>query len=272
MLAALEHAGTVHPTTTAATLHGLCDAYGPALALVAPGGTSAFASVPHAADLVLALLEHTASSARVLTTCGETGAALTTALEGLALASHLRFGSHPAAEPFYAAALLLRRAATAAADAGAPALESDALAAWATCARADRRLQLAPWLGYAWADGVDGLLAAGWSDGEVAVQAAERWCALVAAHVLHPSPAHFTRLAEAALGHERLSPAQLDRLLAAEAALPADMTSGMNAWLAAWQVRVAECRAAAVAAAAAAAAMPALKLAHTALACEAAAE
>ena len=70
------------------------------------------------------------------------------------------------------------------------------------------------------------------------MQAAEAWCALVARGGLQGCAASFQRLAEAALGHAGLTPCQLDRLLAAEAALPPAFTTTMNTWVAHWQQRV----------------------------------
>lgn len=71
-----------------------------------------------------------------------------------------------------------------------------------------------------------------------AVRYTESWCTLVARGRLHHVPAKYIRLVEAALGHPQLSAAQLDRLLATERRLPAEVTSAMNAWLAGWQTQV----------------------------------
>ncbi|KAI7835441.1 hypothetical protein COHA_010658 [Chlorella ohadii] len=97
-----------------------------------------------------------------------------------------------------------------------------------------------------WTATTEARLTAGWSSGEAAVQFFEAWCALVARRRPHFSAPKFQAAAEAAAGHEQLSAAQLGRLLAAEAALPADLTTTVNAWLAGWTAGVAGRRAALV--------------------------
>ena len=239
-------ASALCPASAARTLGRLDAQWAPALALVAPGGSSLLVALgsPHLA----ALLHRAAACARQLCAAGQHGAAAATALAGLQLASHLRFGGGAAAEPYRAAVLQLRQAATAASDAGAAVGEAARLAYLAACARADPQLWMAPYLGHRWADAVDAAITAGWSSGEAAVRAAEAWCALVARGRLHASAPHFQRLAEAALGHADLTARQLERLLAAEAALPPAFTTTMNAWVAHWQRRVQQRRSHAAAA------------------------
>jgi len=73
---------------------------------------------------------------------------------------------------------------------------------------------------------------------QATIQYAELWSTLVARGCLHRVPAKYIRLVEAALSHTTLTAPQLHRLLATERTLPADMTTTMNTWLAAWQDQV----------------------------------
>ena len=222
------------PATSATTLRRLCAEHGPALALVAPGGTSALATLP--TDL-LPLVDLTVATVLQLAATSDHAATLAAALAGLDLLSFLRFGSSAAAAPFTIAATTLRQAAQAAATAGAPLEEATLLNTTSACARADSRIWRTPYLGQRWAAAMDQRVTAGWSSGEAAVAYLESWASLVSARRLQPTPASCQRHVEAVMGHGAdLTAPQLGRLLAAVASLPA---SGMAAYLAALQERVA---------------------------------
>ena len=235
-IAALPSAAhTLAPASAAHTLRRLTALHTPALALVAPAGTSALEALPGCA--LPALLQRAAACAAELAAAGSPRAAVDTALAALQLASHLRFGSRQAAQPYHAATLALKAALRTAAAAPAAAIsEQQVLGLMAACARADRHLWLAPWVCHRWAAATDALLTAGWGSGEAAVQYTEACCTLVARGRLHFAPNKFQCAAEAALGHRQLTAGQLDRLLAAEAALPT--SAQLNTWLAAWTAEV----------------------------------
>ena len=263
-IAALNAAATrLTPPTAAHTLRRLAAEAG-ALALVAPGGTSALASLP--ACQLPALFQRAAACSSQLTAAGSHDAAIDTALAALQLLSHLRFGSRAAAEPYAAAACALKAALAAAAThiPAAAISERQVLSLVSACARADSHLWLAPWVCPRWKEATEAHLTAGWSSGEAAVQYLEAWCALVARGRLHWAPAKFQVTAEAAVGHKGLTPTQLGRLLAAEATLPAHLTTTVNAWLAGWTAGVAGRRGALVRAQAKAAATTALRTRRTA--------
>ncbi len=269
-IASLDAAATgLAPPTAARTLRRLAAEAGPALALVAPGGISALAALPGCQ--LPSLFQRAAACASQLAAAGSHTAAIDTALAALQLLSHLRFGSAAAAQPYAAASCDLKAALAAAARSPAAAIsERQVLCLVSACARADSHLWLAPWVCQRWTAATEARLTAGWSSGEAAVQYFEAWCALVARSRLHFAAPKFQAAAEAAAGHEQLSAAQLGRLLAAEAALPADMTTTVNAWLAGWTAGVAGRRAALVRAQAKAATATAVR-GRRAAACSAAA-
>ena len=230
------------PDTAAHQLRRLSFECGPALALVAPGGTSALAALP--GFNLLALFQRAAACVDELAAEGKQGAAMQAALAALQLLSHLRFGSAAAAEPYKALRVQLQAALGAAASQPAVRIEEqDVLGLMEACVRADRHLWLTPWVCHRWTAAVDAYLASGWFNSEGAVKYVERWCALVARGRLHWAPRLFQRMAEAPLGHEQLTTAQMGRLLAAEAALPAHHTSSMNGWLARWTAELSRRRA-----------------------------
>ena len=256
-------AASLSAPTAASTLRHLCTKAGPALALVAPGGTSALAALP--ACQLPQLLQRAAACADELTATGCPAAASDTALAALQLLSHLRFGSKAAAEPYAAAACALKAAMAAAACSPAAAIsERQVLCLVSACVCADSHLWLTPWVNLRWTAAAEASLTAGWSSGEAAVQYLEGWCALVARGHLHFVPAKFQVAAEAAVGHDQLTTAQLSRLLAAEAALPAHLTTTVNAWLAGWTAGVSARRNALVRAQAKAAAGSAARARHAA--------
>ena len=248
-------------STAAHSLRRLSHECGPALALVAPGGTGALAALP--GFNLLALFQRAAACVDELAACGEHSAAMRTALAALQLLSHLRFGSNAAAQPYQDLRMQLQAGLAAAASRPAVRIEAqDALQLMDACVRADAHLWLAPWVCHRWAEAVDAQLASGWSNSELAVQYVERWCALVARGRLHFAPSIFQCMATAAVSHELLSAAQMGRLLAAEAALPAHHTSGINSWLARWTAEVGRRRASRTRPSACFAAAPAASAAH----------
>ncbi|PRW32664.1 hypothetical protein C2E21_8194 [Chlorella sorokiniana] len=241
-ISALDAAATsLSPPTAARTLRHLA-AEAPALALIAPGGTSGLAALP--ACQLPELFQRAAACAAELTAAGAPTAAIDTALAAVQLLSSLRFGSAAAVQPYAAAVCALKATLAAAASSPAASIsERHVLCLLSACARADSHLWLTPWICQRWTAATEARLTAGWSSGEAAVQFFECWCALVARRRLHFAPAKFQAAAEAAVGHEDLTTAQLSRLLAAEAALPADLTTTVNAWLAGWTAGVSSRRA-----------------------------
>lgn len=85
----------------------------------------------------------------------------------LQLVSSLPFGTCDAALTCAAAIAAAKDTIRAAAEAGAPVTESDAVVLLEAAARADACLRLGKWYGHAFGDTVEGYIADGWSSAEV---------------------------------------------------------------------------------------------------------
>lgn len=85
----------------------------------------------------------------------------------LQLVSRLSFGTCDAALPCAAAIRAAQAAIRAAADAGAPVTQTDAVQLLEAAARADACLRLGKWYGHAFGDAVERFIADGWDSEQV---------------------------------------------------------------------------------------------------------
>ncbi|KAL4428080.1 hypothetical protein ABPG75_002169 [Micractinium tetrahymenae] len=226
------------PACTAAQLRGLLSFHSHALALVGPGGASALAMVD---DRLLRLLDRAASAVTTLLAGGPDSMedAQDAAVAILRLVSALSFGRPAAAAPFAPAIAAAVGVIRAAADAGALFDELDFVELIEAAAHSDPCLHRNMWYGHNFAAALWLRLLAGWSSGELAQRYLTAWGALVGRGALQYSACKHRRLVRCVMRHvDGLSVQQLDRLLAAEHALPVEHTCSDRAWLARWQAQV----------------------------------
>ncbi|KAL4427936.1 hypothetical protein ABPG75_002025 [Micractinium tetrahymenae] len=231
-------AAQADPARVAGHLSCIIDRWGAQLQERAPSGSSAVLLISGAS--LLQLTELAAGCAEVLTTSGQLVAALRTSLAALELLSHLHFASRPDAACFQAVTLQLSRAATTAIQAGAAPSEWQVVGVLRVAAQADAHLRLPTWLGHGFA-AADARLTDtkdAFQTEAAAVEYAERHSTLLAKGHKQLAAKKYKKVLEHPLSHPGLTPAHLDRLLAAERAVPAELTSTINTWLRGWQLRV----------------------------------